>query len=94
MCLSPQAQKHVEQLFTCAICYESEVRGQIDSLACSHMFCAECIDEWIENGGRDCPECRAAIAGRQKATKKMDDLASGLDLLEAMRNDCKAGMSV
>ncbi|RMX63905.1 hypothetical protein DD238_004772 [Peronospora effusa] len=42
----------------CSICYESMKRPV--KLACSHMFCEECVTEWFDHE-RSCPLCRANV---------------------------------
>ena len=42
----------------CSICYESMKRPV--KLACSHMFCEECVTEWFDHE-RSCPLCRASV---------------------------------
>ncbi|KAG7401640.1 hypothetical protein PHYBOEH_011591 [Phytophthora boehmeriae] len=42
----------------CSICYES-MRKPV-KLACSHMFCEECVTEWFDHE-RSCPLCRASV---------------------------------
>uniref|UniRef100_A0AAV1VFX0 RING-type domain-containing protein n=1 Tax=Peronospora matthiolae TaxID=2874970 RepID=A0AAV1VFX0_9STRA len=42
----------------CSICYEP--MNQPVKLACSHMFCEECVTEWFDHE-RSCPLCRASV---------------------------------
>ncbi|OWZ12173.1 hypothetical protein PHMEG_00014706 [Phytophthora megakarya] len=42
----------------CSICYET--MQQPVKLACSHMFCEECVTEWFDHE-RSCPLCRASV---------------------------------
>lgn len=42
----------------CSICYET--MRQPVKLACSHMFCEECVTEWFDHE-RSCPLCRASV---------------------------------
>lgn len=42
----------------CSICYETMCRPV--KLACSHMFCEECVTEWFDHE-RSCPLCRASV---------------------------------
>ncbi|KAL4137693.1 hypothetical protein PRIC2_001207 [Phytophthora ramorum] len=42
----------------CSICYEP--MRQPVKLACSHMFCEECVTEWFDHE-RSCPLCRASV---------------------------------
>ena len=50
---------------TCSICLEKFVVGQLArSLPCSHIFHAECIDSWLTQSSRACPEVRTREDGR------------------------------
>lgn len=42
----------------CSICYERMVRPVL--LPCEHMFCGECVTEWLERE-HTCPLCRLEI---------------------------------
>ncbi|TDH70531.1 hypothetical protein CCR75_006942 [Bremia lactucae] len=42
----------------CSICYEAMRRPV--KLACSHIFCEECVTEWFDHE-RSCPLCRASV---------------------------------
>mmetsp|Transcript_3340 Transcript_3340/g.9680 ORF Transcript_3340/g.9680 Transcript_3340/m.9680 type:complete len:420 (-) Transcript_3340:2550-3809(-) len=42
----------------CAICHDN-IQGPI-KLHCNHIFCDECISEWLEREGT-CPCCRAVV---------------------------------
>ncbi|CEG36779.1 hypothetical protein L916_17454 [Plasmopara halstedii] len=44
----------------CSICYE-RMRQPV-KLACSHIFCEECVTEWFDHE-RSCPLCRATVGG-------------------------------
>ncbi|KAI9921029.1 hypothetical protein PsorP6_001719 [Peronosclerospora sorghi] len=52
----------------CSICYES--MHQPVQLACTHMFCEECVTEWFDHE-RSCPLCRANVdsSGATEAVK-------------------------
>mmetsp|Transcript_5716 Transcript_5716/g.20807 ORF Transcript_5716/g.20807 Transcript_5716/m.20807 type:complete len:661 (+) Transcript_5716:244-2226(+) len=43
----------------CAICY-GEMNEPI-ALDCSHLFCEDCLAEWLVRGHSSCPVCRAEI---------------------------------
>lgn len=42
----------------CTICHE-DIRNPLQ-LSCSHVFCDECISEWLERE-RTCPNCRTVV---------------------------------
>ena len=31
------------------------------STGCSHVFCKECLDRWLDKGKKTCPLCRCTI---------------------------------
>ena len=43
----------------CAICHENTLREPV-MLRCSHIFCAECVEQWFERRPI-CPLCRAVV---------------------------------
>lgn len=43
----------------CPICYE-ELKNTVKT-HCSHEFCFDCLDQWKEFGGWNCPLCREAL---------------------------------
>ena len=43
-------------------------------LPCSHLFCADCLGEWVERE-RTCPMCRAAVG--PAAAKKVGSYSDG-----------------
>lgn len=68
-CAAGEVVDLVTELSLCAVCLEVAVQPR--ALAnCKHMFCAQCIDRWIETKTRSgvpreavgCPTCRAAPA--------------------------------
>ena len=46
-----------DQEAECAVCLAANVVDTV--LPCSHVFCRECIQPWVEQHG-DCPMCRTA----------------------------------
>eukprot|EP01062_Namystynia_karyoxenos_P014378 TRINITY_DN15177_c0_g1_i3.p1 TRINITY_DN15177_c0_g1~~TRINITY_DN15177_c0_g1_i3.p1 ORF type:complete len:247 (+),score=40.33 TRINITY_DN15177_c0_g1_i3:97-741(+) len=45
----------------CAVCYDAIPPGELATqLPCEHMFCPECIRQWLQING-SCPICRAPI---------------------------------
>jgi hypothetical protein len=51
----------------CSICYET--MRQPVKLACSHMFCEECVTEWFDHE-RSCPLCRASVGSSGSADEE------------------------
>jgi hypothetical protein len=43
----------------CSICHDDLNRAVI--LSCKHVFCEECVCEWLERE-RTCPLCRAVVS--------------------------------
>ncbi|KUF92935.1 hypothetical protein AM588_10003859 [Phytophthora nicotianae] len=52
----------------CSICYET--MRQPVKLACSHMFCEECVTEWFDHE-RSCPLCRASVGSGPSAEENI-----------------------
>ncbi|KAF4028277.1 Ring finger domain [Phytophthora infestans] len=52
----------------CSICYET--MRQPVKLACSHMFCEECVTEWFDHE-RSCPLCRASVGSGPSAEESV-----------------------
>ncbi|GLE04779.1 hypothetical protein PINS_up013758 [Pythium insidiosum] len=53
----------------CSICYET--MHYPVKLACSHMFCEECVMEWFDRE-RSCPLCRASVVAAAAASSTGD----------------------
>ena len=50
------------QTQTCTICLQDDLQQEIMcSTECSHLFCKECLDEWLDRGKKSCPVCRKTI---------------------------------
>lgn len=46
----------------CSICFEENLTNQkICLTGCSHTFCKECLDKWLDRGNKSCPLCRCRI---------------------------------
>ena len=45
----------------CPICFEDRELVRLER--CNHLFCDECIDEWITKSGvvKECPLCRSEL---------------------------------
>jgi len=60
----------------CSICLERFVCGQLArSLPCSHVFHAECIDEWLTSSSRACPEDGLPVLGEADMAAVEEDEA-------------------
>jgi len=50
------------QTHTCIICLKDNLQQEtMCSTECSHLFCKECLDEWLDRGKKSCPVCRKTI---------------------------------
>ena len=46
----------------CIICLKENLNDEIlCSTNCTHIFCKECLDQWLDIGKRSCPLCRQNI---------------------------------
>ena len=46
----------------CIICLKENLNNEIIcSTNCLHLFCKECLDQWLDTGKRTCPICRQNI---------------------------------
>ena len=62
----------------CSICLEKFVCGQMArSLPCSHFFHAHCIDAWLTQSSRACPEDGLPVLPEDEANEAVDADASG-----------------
>lgn len=44
---------------SCACCCEEfKLETKVKKVLCGHLFCPECIDEWLSNHSYKCPVCR------------------------------------
>ena len=47
---------------SCVICSRDDVSSEsMCSTDCSHLFCKNCLDEWLDQGKKTCPMCRKTI---------------------------------
>ena len=85
---SPRAAKEDEYSKICAICL-SDLRNafaDLKALPCMHIFCRECIQEWVSRGTPTCPICRLNI--------KNVDFRSDLSQAEAEARSLAADESI
>ena len=52
----------VDDELICAIC-EGVLQNPIQVVSCEHVFCSDCLDQWIAKGKKNCPLDREAIKG-------------------------------
>lgn len=45
----------------CSICQTNIKKNQIKRLACNHVFCKTCLNQWRNNNNNSCPNCRNTI---------------------------------
>lgn len=62
----------------CSVCQEPP-RSPV-KLACGHVFCEECISEWLERSRNDCPMCRAVVV-QQRVVSHSDGATPLLPVL-------------
>ena len=47
---------------SCIICLKDDLLIEnMCSTGCSHLFCKECLDRWLDKGKKTCPLCRRTI---------------------------------
>ena len=47
---------------SCIICLKDNILNEnMCSTGCSHVFCKECLDRWLDKGKKTCPICRCTI---------------------------------
>tara|TARA_B100001123_G_C15259249_1_gene1005927 strand:- start:826 stop:1422 length:597 start_codon:yes stop_codon:yes gene_type:complete len=47
---------------SCIICLKDDLLNEnMCSTGCSHLFCKECLDRWLDKGKKTCPLCRRTI---------------------------------
>lgn len=51
-----------EENYTCSICLDENIEEEgISTTNCSHSFCKECLEDWLNKGKYSCPLCRNEI---------------------------------
>lgn len=52
----------IPQSRNCIICFKENLTNEtLCSTNCTHIFCKECLDKWLDTGSRSCPVCRQNI---------------------------------
>lgn len=54
----------------CSICFDNYKLDNISTLPCGHIFCYECIDDWLKCGNNSCPMCRFPINVSTQSTNR------------------------
>ena len=75
-------QKVSLQIESCSICLDAMDGGDtphIITLACSHSFHRECLDELVNSGSRNCPLCRTDLAGAGSVEEMVDKVKNLLE---------------
>ena len=71
---SPQAAAvdlgELQSELVCAICRDWIVHAA--SIECGHMFCRECIDQWLQHKKFLCPVCRSAVRQEPTSARTLD----------------------
>mmetsp|Transcript_61560 Transcript_61560/g.144254 ORF Transcript_61560/g.144254 Transcript_61560/m.144254 type:complete len:436 (+) Transcript_61560:29-1336(+) len=62
--------KELQSELVCSICRDWIV--QAASVECGHMFCRECIDQWLTQKHFLCPVCRADVKQEPTAARALD----------------------
>ena len=62
--------KDLQSELVCSICRDWIVHAS--SIECGHMFCRECIDEWLTRKNFLCPVCRATVRQVPTAARTLD----------------------
>lgn len=57
-----QQQEQLQSVNNCSICLEYTKNGEVpNKIGCGHSFHYSCLNEWIKQGHKNCPECRQPI---------------------------------
>lgn len=51
--------QEVNNCFECTICFENKEQGI--KLECNHIFCKDCLEEWLTKTKNTCPVCRKVV---------------------------------
>jgi len=62
--------KELQSELVCSICRDWIVHAA--SIECGHMFCRECIDQWLAHKHFLCPVCRATVRQEPTAARTLD----------------------
>jgi hypothetical protein len=57
-----QQKEQLQSANNCSICLEYNKNGEVpNKIGCGHSFHYSCLNEWIKQGHKNCPECRQPI---------------------------------
>mmetsp|Transcript_67509 Transcript_67509/g.162024 ORF Transcript_67509/g.162024 Transcript_67509/m.162024 type:complete len:632 (+) Transcript_67509:78-1973(+) len=62
--------KELQSELVCSICQDWIIHAS--SLECGHMFCRECVDQWLTHKHFQCPVCRAEVRQEPTAARTLD----------------------
>lgn len=48
-----------DSFFDCNICFELGNNPVLTQ--CGHLFCWDCLSEWLDRGALDCPVCKSSV---------------------------------
>jgi hypothetical protein len=70
-----------DQDLQCPICL-GVFKDPVETTGCRHVFCRECITEWLTAGGWTCPTCRAdlPLSGIRDASPALCSLVGRLKM--------------
>lgn len=49
----------IDKDYECSICIEEKKKGIL--LDCNHIFCENCLKEWLTKSKKNCPTCRKEV---------------------------------
>jgi hypothetical protein len=49
----------IDRDYECNICMEEKEKGVL--LGCNHIFCENCLKEWLTKSKKTCPTCRKEV---------------------------------
>ena len=76
----------IERNLSCPICRDDfKEHSKVVRLACTHMFCLECLKQWL-NQRNTCPLCRLSLPVEEDkdAKKKRESAQNVTELRESM----------
>jgi hypothetical protein len=68
----------IDSALICTICQEPLKDPRIT--ACGHVFCRDCITEWIRGGNQSCPTCREPVADLMHVNRPLENILGNLEV--------------